>query len=402
MKRQKAANIIFMLFFLGFLFVGMTVTAVKPKETESIFENRTLASMPVLHRETFLDGSWFSQWETYFKDHAAGRDTLLKASAYIDLFVIKRPVVNDIVITDRNLLTFNGYETVDPVKIADESKASADNLSALKQHVQDNGGQFYYVAVSGQLAYNGHEYPDFLSSRVEYFSTALDCFKTDMAGRGVNLIDMGEIFDDMGHPENVYYATDHHLTFEGALLTYQAIMDRINADNSLCLPVLTAADITVREVANPFLGSRMRKLFSLISSEEKLKIAVPNQDIPFTRTNNGNPVAPEVYMLPDNTWDPVSYTVYMHGDIAETVIDTNRPELPDVLLVGDSYTNAVECLLYTSFNEMRSIDLRWYDKTSLADYIAAYQPDYVIVLRDYSVLLTLDGNNNWRGVKSAE
>lgn len=401
MKRFKAANILFSLCFLGFLFVGMAVTVLKPKETESKFENRTLASIPVFHYETFLDGSWFFEWETYFKDHAAGRDTLLKTSAFIDLFVINRPVVNDIVITDQGLLAFCGYETVDPVKIAAESKASAENLSALKQYVQDNGGRFYYVAVSGQLAYDGDKYPDFLNNRAEYFSTALGCFREDMARLGVSLIDMGEAFEDMGHPGNVYYATDHHLTFEGAMLTYQAIMDRINADSGLSLPVLTAADITVKEVENPFLGSRMRKIFNLLPANEKLKIAFLNRDIPFTRTNNGNPSAPDVYMLPDNTWDPVSYTVYMHGDIAETVIDTNRPELPNVLLVGDSYTNAVECLLYTSFNEMRSIDLRWYDKKTLAEYIAEYRPDFVILLRDYSVLLALDGNNDWRGANRA-
>ncbi|NLA87925.1 MAG: hypothetical protein GX847_11735, partial [Clostridiales bacterium] len=91
-----------------------------------------------------------------------------------------------------------------------------------------------------------------------------------------------------------------------------------------------------------------------------------------------------------------SYTVYMHGDIGETVIETDRPELLSVLLVGDSYTNAVECLLYASFNEMRSLDLRWYNKKSLADYIADYQPDIVILLRDYSVLTSVSENSSWR------
>jgi hypothetical protein len=187
------------------------------------------------------------------------------------------------------------------------------------------------------------------------------------------------------------------MTFKGALRTYQTIMDRVNTDNSLSLPVLSDADITVKALDNPFLGSRMRKIFNLLPTDEKLEIGILNQEIPFTRTNNGNAVPPSVYNIPDNTWDPVSYTVYMHGDIAETVIETNRPELPNVLIVGDSYTNAVECLLYTSFNEMRSIDLRWYDKESLADYIAGYMPDVVILLRDYSVLLALDGNNDWQG-----
>ena len=396
MTRNKAANIFFSLCLLGFLFIGMAATVVRPKETESFFENRALASLPVLHRQTFLNGSWFTEWETYFKDHAAGRSTLLKTAAYIDLFVLKRPVVNDIVVTEQQLLAFCDYEMIDEEKIVGESKASADNLSALSQFVEKTGGVFYYVAVSGQLAYNADKYPPYLNSSADYFDAVLRCFRTDMAERGVNFIDMGKVFDRMGHPDTVYYATDHHFTFDGAMLTYQAIMDRINRDNDLSLPIITANDITKKEVENPFLGSRMRKLFNLLPMNEKLEIGILKEELPFTRTNNGNPVAPEIYMLPDNTWDPVSYTVYMHGDIGETVIDTDRPALPNVLLVGDSYTNAVECLLYTSFNEMHTIDLRWYNEKSLADYIAAYQPDVVILLRDYSVLLSLEGNNAWQ------
>jgi hypothetical protein len=402
MKQKKAANILFMLVFFGFLFVGMAATVLRPKESESFFENRALAAVPDLSRATLLDGSWFADWETYLKDQAAGRNTLLKAAAYIDLFVLKRPVVNDIVIAGDALLAYNNDETVDVEKIAEASAASADNLDALRQHVDVNGGSFYYVAVSGQMAYDVDQYPGYLNSRADYFDTVLRSFRADMAGRGVSLIDMGEIFDDMGHPGNVYYDTDHHMTFNGALLTYRAIMDRINSDNNLSLPVLSDDDITVKALENPFLGSRMRKIFDLLPTDEKLEIGILNQEIPFTRTNNGNAVPPSVYNIPENTWDPVSYTVYMHGDIAETVINTDRPELPNVLIVGDSYTNAVECLLYTSFNEMRSIDLRWYDKKPLADYIAEYQPDIVIVLRDYSVLLAPDGNNNWQGTKSAE
>jgi hypothetical protein len=396
MTRNKAANIFFILCFIGFLFMGMAVTVVRPKETESFFENRALATVPVLHRETFLNGSWFSDWETYLKDHAAGRNTLLKAAAYIDLFVLKRPVVNDIIVTDHCLLPYSAYETIEPEKLSEESAASTDNIKALDQFVQDNGGVFYYVAVSGQQAYNSDRYPDYLNSRAEYFDTALRCFRADMAERVVSLIDMGEVFDMMGHPENVYYATDHHFTFQGAMLTYQTIMDRLNTDLQLSLPVLSDSDLTVTALENPFLGSRMRKIFNLLPVNEKLETGILNQEIPFSRANNGTPVEPTVYMLPVNTWDPVSYTVFMHGDIGETVISTDRPELPNVLIVGDSYTNAVECLLYTSFNEMRSIDLRWYTKMSLADYIKDCKPDVVILLRDYSVLLSLDGNNNWQ------
>ena len=68
------------------------------------------------------------------------------------------------------------------------------------------------------------------------------------------------------------------------------------------------------------------------------------------------------------------YTAYMGGDIGETVIDTGRDELPNILIYGDSFTNPLECLMYYSFNEMHSIDLRYYKDMTLEDYIRLYQP----------------------------
>ena len=87
-------------------------------------------------------------------------------------------------------------------------------------------------------------------------------------------------------------------------------------------------------------------------------------------------------------------SLYMGGDIAETVIDTGRPELPSLLIYGDSYTNALETLLWYSFDVTRAVDLRCYQGRSLADYIQEYQPDVVLCIRDYGSLLSADCNGN--------
>ena len=98
--------------------------------------------------------------------------------------------------------------------------------------------------------------------------------------------------------------------------------------------------------------------------------------------------------LPGNDTDEVAYAAYMGGDIAETVIDTGRDELPSLLIYGDSFTNPVEGLMYYSFDEMRTVDLRHYKDMTLADYIALYQPDVVVGIRDYESLLSTDYNGS--------
>ena len=82
----------------------------------------------------------------------------------------------------------------------------------------------------------------------------------------------------------------------------------------------------------------------------------------------------------------------MGGDYGETVLETHRPELPKLLIFGDSFTNALETLLYASFDETRSMDLRHYHGGSLRDYIADYRPDVVLCVLNDSFYYTTAGN----------
>ncbi|MEL4105407.1 hypothetical protein AAFA46_01015 [Oscillospiraceae bacterium WX1] len=392
MKLQKASNTLFLFCFLAFIYIGAAVTVLKPRADTSYFENRPLAAAPVLSSSSLIDGSFFTAWETYLKDHAAARETLLKVGTMIDLSVLHRPVVNDIVPTNGLLLSYNDYKVVDSAKIEAASAAMADSMKALYDMIKQDGGTFCFVAVPGQTDYDRQEYPAYLDNGGALTDTVVADFKQDMADRGVPFVDLGTVFDDLGHPAGYYSKTDHHFTFEGAFSANQAIIRQIEHDTGKSLPQLTSNDVSFETLPNPFLGSRARKLFNLIDSNEHAIIGTLKNPISFTRVNNGVAVPATVYAPPASPDETVSYTVYMGGDIAETVIDTERPALPNVLIVGDSYTNAIECLMYASFNEMRSLDLRHYTAMPLADYIKQYKPDVVIMIRDYSVLVTPGGN----------
>ncbi len=54
------------------------VSVFSPKEKGSFYENRRLAVFPVPSVETVLDGTFFSNVETYISDHFAYRVPLLR------------------------------------------------------------------------------------------------------------------------------------------------------------------------------------------------------------------------------------------------------------------------------------------------------------------------------------
>ncbi len=305
-----------------------------------------------------------------------------------------RPVVNQVIPAEGMLLSWNPYETPDPELIQQQADAMAGQLGELRDVVESYGGKFYYVAVPGQYTYFEETHPDFLNNRATYTDLEIPAFQQAMEEQGVTLIEMGEILAQQGNPPEYYSTVDYHYTFGGAYATYLAILERINQDFDHSLTVLDEDSLVRETLPNPYLGSRARKVFGLWETDEKLEIGLPSQPIPFARTDNGQEVPATVYTLPGNDTDEVAYAAYMGGDIAETVIDTGRDELPSLLIYGDSFTNPVEGLMYYSFDEMRTIDLRHYKDMTLADYIALYQPDVVVGIRDYESLLSTDYNGS--------
>lgn len=394
MKQKKIANIVLVLAFAGFLAAAMVITLGKPQGGWSYYENRTLAQMEELTPQTLWDGTFANSVEPTLQDHAAGRNTLLKLSAWMDMELFHRPVVNQVIPAEGMLLSWNPYETPDPELIRQQADAMAGQLGELRDVVESYGGKFYYVAVPGQYTYFEETHPDFLNNRATYTDLEIPAFQQAMEEQGVTLIEMGEILAQQGNPPEYYSTVDYHYTFGGAYATYLAILERINQDFDHSLTVLDEDSLVRETLPNPYLGSRARKVFGLWETDEKLEIGLPSQPIPFTRTDNGQDVPATVYTLPGNDTDEVAYAAYMGGDIAETVIDTGRDELPSLLIYGDSFTNPVEGLMYYSFDEMRTIDLRHYKDMTLADYIALYQPDVVVGIRDYESLLSTDYNGS--------
>lgn len=361
------------------------------KETSAYYENRTLAERPALTWESLWDGSFGADFESWYSDHFPGRTTLLKADTGGQMDVLKRPVVNEVVMGGDVLLPFMDYEEQSPEEYAQQAADIAADLQKLTAHIEAGGGSFLYIGFPEQRVYFGEQYPDYLDSHAAEYAAADGAFAAALAEQGVPFLDMGEVYDSLGHPAEFYSAVDHHYNYHGAYAAYRAILDTLAAEGWE-LPVLTEDDLDFVELPNPYIGSRNRKLYNLWPNQERAVIGVQKDPVAFTRTDNGQPSEKPLFVTPAADDLPTTYNLYMGGDFAETVLETNRPELPDVLIFGDSFTNALETLLYASFDETHILDLRHYTEMSLKDYITAYQPDLVLCIQNDTFYYTTTGN----------
>lgn len=389
MKRLSEYFVIacFLLFLLG----AAVVTLVREEETYSFFENRNLAAKPVYSVEADGNGSYFSGWEKYLSDHAAARNTLLRIKTKLDLF-LGRPMVNDVVVTEDCLLPYLPEEEISREAVTQQAQALAQRLSVTRDAVESYGGIYCYVGVPCQYVYREEDYPWYLNNRETLSDWSTEALATAMAAQGVDYLDLRPVYEALGSPAELSSTVDNHYSIQGAFVAYQAILAHINEVSGLDISVLGEEDLRFETLPNQYLGSRTRKLLGEIGKDEKLSVAWPVEEISFTRTNEGQEVAATVYAMPGNEWQDVTYNLYMGGDIAETVIDTNREDLPSILIYGDSFTNAVECITYLSFDKMYSLDLRHYQDMTIEEYIAMTQPDVVVCIRDYESLLEIAFN----------
>lgn len=390
MRKIKCSDLLVSLCFLAFLFGTMAATVLSEKEEESFFENRNLTPFPAYTAEADGDGSYTQALEKYVTDHVALRDPMLLARTRLDL-ALGRPMVNDIVLSDGWFLPYLGYRRVDEEEIAADAAAMADNLARIRDAAAEYGGHYCLVAVPNQYVYGVEAYPDYMDKEFAGERLGTELLKAELTARGVDYLDVGAAVEELGHPEGYMSKVDHHYTMEGAFLTYQLIMEKLQAITGEELSILGEEDVILEILPDLYLGSRARKLLGAASSDEKVQVLRPREEVPFQRWDNGAESPPEVYVMPQED-EYLTYAVYMGGDMAQTTIATHREELPSILIYGDSFTNALECVFYLSFDRMDALDLRYSSGIDLPAYIRETQPDYVVYVRDYGALLDFSGN----------
>lgn len=389
---KKRSNVTFAVLFCMFLFIMPIATLLAPHSDTSFYEQRKLATVPSINLHTIWDGTFFSQIEDALSDHIAFRSYFLRNTTNID-FLLNKPVVNQIIVTSDVLLDFHDYIYWDLSSLTEEADAISNDFLTLNQQVNSYGGYFCFLGLPLQSTYYSDHYPSYTDNRLWHTDGIREEFFQSFDNKNIPYIDMHSVYESMGYPEEYYLKTDYHFTLEGAFIGYDEVMKAIQKNTGFRVQKLERDDFTWTTLPNPFLGSENRKLFNLWKNNEKLVLAQPKNPIPFNRMDNGTQVNPSVFTLPEEDAN-VTYSLYMGGDIGETMIQTNRLDFPNLLIFGDSFTNPIESLIWTGFNETRSLDLRYYTKETLSEYIKKYQPDVVICVRDESVFLSTQGNGN--------
>ena len=129
------------------------------------------------------------------------------------------------------------------------------------------------------------------------------------------------------------------------------------------------------------------------------KVYVYNFDyVPMSITKDGEPFQygnPELYLSNQdfdreyNIW----YGAVFGGDTGELIFDTGRTDRPDILVIGDSFDNAVLKLLAGHYNRLYSVDLRHYERQknepfNIDNYIKDHQINTVLFFANVTLYVS--------------
>ena len=183
-------------------------------------------------------------------------------------------------------------------------------------------------------------------------------------------------FDDY---RRCFLRTDHHWTAQGSYQAYGELAELLGIREPLLQPV-------GERILPDSYGTKAASARLPAFTE---RVQVYFFDYPDLGVRYGSE---EQYR--DGSLSAFSYGIFYGADEAEIVFDTGRPERETLLVLGDSYDNAILKLLASHFNKTYSVDLRYYpcgeDGFDLADYVRRNGIDRVLVVG--SMLFFQDGS----------
>ncbi|MDI9471250.1 MAG: DHHW family protein [Bacillota bacterium] len=188
-----------------------------------------------------------------------------------------------------------------------------------------------------------------------------------------------------------YFASDHHWTSHGAFVTARAWLGSLGLDG---LELANFAEIDISTKFRGSLEARAQRpgwpgeTLTLLNPTAAAIAAglEPDPDRLELRDPDGALLGSGLYDY-GQLGGSDEYLVYLGGNPPVTVIDTGSPTGRSLLLVKDSFANAIVPFLLSSFERITLVDAR-HGSAAVRDALEQSRPSDVLVLYSLSQLLT--------------
>lgn len=416
------------------LFGGSIFLLVGSRPTESVEENRMLATFPSFSVKALLDGSYIEDVMYYYEDTVPGRSFFKQLISDWESFEglqsedsvtfignvsqIKREEASTVAQTEPAVTDAAEADDADPAQTGALLATETTTTTATEQEEEeeepiDVGDGIVLVGDRAISVYGGsfsrgetyaqtlNAYQDDLGSDVNiYFLVAptavsfyLPDSYADYTGSEIDNIEhINEYLEDVtavdayhaleAHTDEAIYArTDHHWLPLGAYYAAQAFAEAAD------VPFAQLSDYTETTLSG-YVGSMytFTKSAVLQDNPEDFTYYTPTNtyttryyDTDFTNEREGN------LLISLDQVEPVSwYLVFMGGDERITHVSTDVENDRVLVIIKDSYGNALVPCLTSSFSEIYVIDMRYFDCNAISFIQEVGATDVLFAMNTFS------------------
>ena len=348
--------LLFVLFALFFL----------PDRSFSETEKRVLAQRPSFRLETLASGKLESDLEAYIQDQMAFRNAWVGLCAYFNAW------------TGQNG-TDGVYAAEDGYLIRTPAEENLRNLGSNLRILNDFADKVQISAYLLIVPQTGYVLEDKLPRRhAAYADDAILARSAEQTAQRYTTVDLRDLFLRERGSTQIYYKTDHHWTSDGALLACNAFL------RSAGKPVCTKAAFSVESVPG-FYGTTYARagLWKKQADTMELWTASDAGTTVEVTDLGGETVRQSSVFFREHLEKYDRYPVYLNGNHSLTHIVNDAAPEGSLLLVKDSFGNALATLLTAAYREIWMVDLRYYRTQAVSDLIAQHGIDTLLV--NYSV-----------------
>ena len=371
-KRINKGNVVFLCLTVCFCVIiglGGLVNFIAKDRDFSESENRVLASFPKLTISSIADGTFMKNFETYMSDQFVMRDSMISLKSYFDRLSGKREA-NGVYIGEE------GYLIEKPSKYT--SKKAKEMTKSINAFMKKYPDIQKMVAISPNASYI---YSEMLPSGVELHNqySELKGILNRLKGENYSFLNVTKALKKEKEKSRVFYLTDHHWTTRGAYSVFKAIADRWSLDRSqVKYKFLTVTD--------DFEGTLASKT-GIHDKQDKIEICLPeNSEGSYIVSYESQDKRTTSLFEPSKLQQKNKYEVFLGGNYDKVVIDTVSSSRATLLIIKDSYANALIPMLTPYFAKIVVVDPR-YMTESIHNTMDEYNFSHVLFLYNLNTFL---------------
>ncbi|MEG0370956.1 MAG: DHHW family protein [Clostridium sp.] len=360
-----------------FIFIIVSLGAYdgfKGDKLYSQIENRRLKKSPKITLDGVLNGDFFREYEEYRQDQYGLKDMVVGSYIKFNLYTLGKDKVNGFYLAKDGRL-FEDKDIDQEVALANIRKRN-EYIRKVNKDIKKMGKEFYVMYAPESSDYNMEPLPEYSKYNMKVLKKLED--EIDSVGADVDYINARRLFLDDKTGDKYYYKTDNHWNIDGAFKAYEYIVNKSRGVYPMVPKILMPYDGFMVDTYYDFYGSYNRQLQFNVDSYEEFRVYIPSRDLVTGRDSGGKPGKKIIQKdLIDTNY---SYSAFMGGDMARDIIKTSRSNLPNILVIGNSFTNSLETLLFANFNEMHSMDVRQENmgEVDIGNYVNRNDIDIVV------------------------